>query len=78
MSQQDEHFLLAPDQGCQTGVKRLEPARCGTDTENTVRLDWSGEALGLDFAEIDTLEQVADQPARASGDDDAVGSRQPL
>ena len=59
-------------------MERLEPARRRADAEDAVRPDRLGEALGLDRAEVDALEQVADEPARAGGDDDAVRLGQPL
>ena len=77
--QQQAHLLLAPDQREQgRGVERLEPARRRADAEDPVRPDRLGEALGLDAAEIGALEEAADEPARAGGDDDAVRLGQPL
>ena len=59
-------------------MERLEPARRRADAEDAVGPDRLGEALGLDRAEVGALEQAADEPARAGGDDDAVRLGQPL
>ena len=53
-------------------AQRLEPARDGARTQHLPGRHRPGDALHLDGAEIAVLEEIADQPARARGDDDRV------
>ncbi len=52
--------------------KRLEPALHRAGTQHLPSRHRRGDALHLDGAEIAVLEEIADQPARACGDDDRV------
>ena len=71
--QQQVDFLVAADQRRQRrSVQRLEPARDGARTQHLPGRHRRGDALDLDGAEIAVLEEIADQPARARGDDDRV------
>ena len=54
-------------------VQRLEPAFLRTLAESRIGARRPGDALELLRAEVAELEQVAEQPTRALGDDDAVG-----
>ena len=66
-------FLVAADQpGQRRSVQSLEPALDNTRTHHLPSRDRRGDALHLDGAEIAVLEEIANQPPRASGDDDRV------
>ena len=54
-------------------VQRLEPALCAALADDAPRRHWFGKALELKRAEADEFEQIADQTARAVGDDDSAG-----
>src|SRR6516164_1491140 len=69
--QQQVDFLLTPDQrGQGRAAQRLEAARDGARTQYLPSRHRRGDALDLDAAEIAALEEIADQPARARGDND--------
>ena len=72
-AQQQVDLLVAADQrGQRRSAQCLEPARDGTRTQHLPGRHRRGDALDLDGAEIAVLEEIADQPARACGDDDRV------
>ena len=59
VAQQQVDILLAPDQRRQGGVERLEAARDSARAEDAARPHRLGETLGLNSAELDTLEEAA-------------------
>ena len=72
-AQQQVDLLVAADQrGQRRSAQRLEPARDDARTQHLPGRHRRGDALDLDGAEIAVLEEIADQPARARGDDDRV------
>ena len=72
-AQQQVDLLVAANQpGQRRSAQRLEPARDGARTQYLPGRHRRGDALDLDGAEIAVLEEIADQPARARGDDDRV------
>ena len=71
--QQKFDLLVAADQPAQRrAAQRLEPALHRARTQHLPSRHRRGDALDLDGAEIAVLEEIADQPARARGDDDRV------
>ena len=71
--QQQVDLLVAADQrGQRRSAQGLEPARDDARTQHLPGRHRRGEALDLDGAEIAVLEEIADQPARAGGDDDRI------
>ena len=71
--QQQVDLLVAADQpGQRRSAQCLEPARDDARTQHLPSRHRRGDALDLDGAEIAVLEEIADQPARARGDDDRV------
>ena len=72
-AQQQFDLLVAADQWGQCrSAQRLEPARDDARTQYLPSRHRCGDALDLDGAETADLEEIADQPARARGDDDRV------
>ncbi len=72
-------LFFTPDQGRQPArVQRLEAALLRTLPQRRVGARRSGDPLEVLRAEIDQLEKVAQQLARALGNDDAVGFGDPL
>ncbi len=72
-AQQQVDLLVAADQRAQRrSAQCLEPARHHTRTQYLPGRHRPGDALDLDGAEIAVLEKIADQSARARGDDDRV------
>ena len=59
-------------------MEGLEAALERADAEDAVGPHRTGEALGLDLAQIGALEQTAEEPARRGRDHDAVGLGQGL
>ena len=71
--QQQVDLLVAADQRRQRrSAQCLEPARDDARPQYLPGRHRRGDALDLDGAEIAVLEEIADQPARARGDDDRV------
>ena len=62
-----------PTSGVGAGPQCLEPAHRRRSRRPPPGVHWLGEALELDGAEIDELEQIADLPPGAVGDHDRVG-----
>src|SRR4029077_17183405 len=54
-------------------VQPLEPALCPAFADDPPRLHRFGKALKLERTEPNQLKQIADQAARAVGDNDGVG-----
>jgi hypothetical protein len=72
-AQEQVDFLVAADQPGQCrSAQCLEPARDDARTQHLPSRHRPGDALHLDGAKIADLEEIADQPARARGDDDRV------
>ena len=75
---QQRDLLLAPDQrgqrGRAQGLEAIDAARC-QHARDPHRL---GEALEMLLAELDAVEQIADQPAGARADDERAGLGQTL
>ena len=72
-AQQQVDLLVAPDQpGQRRSAQCLEAARDGTRTQYLPGRHRRGNTLDLDGAEIANLEEIADQPARARGDNDGI------
>ena len=77
-AQQEVELFIAPDERGSLGAKRLETtqhAALTDDTPSALRFGKPGERL---LAEIVDLEQGADLPPRAVGDDQRVRRGQPL
>ena len=71
--QQQLEFFFPPDQRGQAGrVQRLEAAFRGTRPQRRPGPRRPGDALEVLRPEVLKLEQIAEQPARALGDDDHV------
>jgi hypothetical protein len=71
--QQQVDLLVAADHpGPRRSAQRLEPARNDTRTQYLPSRHRRGDPLALDGAEIAVFEEIAEQPARASRDDDRV------
>src|SRR6202007_1037703 len=64
--------------GQSRAAQRLEPARDDTRPQYLPGRHRRGDALYPDGPEIAVLEEIADQPARACGDDDRIGLGQGL
>ena len=72
-AQQQVDLFVATDQRAQRGsAQGLEPARDDARTQHLPGRHRRGDSFHLDGAEIAVLEEIADQPARARGDDDRV------
>ena len=70
---QQVDFLIAANQwGQHRSPQCLEPARDATRPQHVPGRHRRGDALDFDGAEIAVFEKVADQPARAPGDDNSV------
>jgi hypothetical protein len=77
-AQQEVELFIAPDERGSLGAKRLETtqhAALTDDTPSALRFGKPGERL---LAEIVDLEQGADLPPRAVGDDQRVRRGQPM
>ena len=71
--QQQFEFFFPPDEGGQAArVQRLEAAFRGTRPQRRPGPRRPGDALEVLRPEVLKLEQIAEQPARALGDDDRV------
>src|SRR6516225_289726 len=78
-AQQKADFLVAADQWTERRTAQcLETARDNARTQHLPSGHRVGDALDLDRAEIAIVEQIADQTARARGDDDSVRLGQSL
>src|SRR6516164_9224989 len=78
-SQEQIDLLLAADQRDQRrSAQGFEPARHGARSEHLPGPQRRGYTLDLDGSEIAGLEEVADQPPGARGDDDRVRLSQGL
>ena len=70
--QQVDLFVAADQPGLRRSTQRLEPARNDARAQYPPSPHWPGDALDLDGAEIAVVEEIANQPARARGNDDRV------
>src|SRR5215472_14946433 len=71
--QQQLDLLVAADQWAQhRSAQRLKSARDDAWAQHLPGRNRTGDTLHLDGAEILVLEQIADQPASARGDDDGI------
>jgi hypothetical protein len=70
--QQLDFFLTADKRGQCRPAQCLEPARNVARTQHLPNRYRPGDALDLDGANLAVIEEIAEQPARARGDDNSV------
>src|SRR5262249_47737221 len=76
--QQVDFFIAAYQRGQRRSAQCLDPACDGARAQHLPGRYRYGDALDLDSAEVAILEKIANQPARARGDDYGAGLGQGL